>query len=79
MDNFKLEEIKLEVQNLIALRTGYNAIIIVLTGGLIGLFYNITILNITLLVLGVLLDLLFLSKSNQVTKRIYFLIKKVGE
>lgn len=78
MDNERIKLIEFKIQDLIALRTGYNAVIIVLTGGLVGLFYNIMMpLNIALFIIGLLLDLLFLTKAQQMTKQIHILCNEL--
>ncbi len=46
MNEIKIKQIEFEIQNLTSLRSNFNAIIIVLSSGLIGLFYNLNTLNI---------------------------------
>ena len=77
MEN-KIKQIEIKSNSLIALRTAYILIIIVLTGGLIGLMYNISSLNIILLVIGTIIDYLFIIAVFQLTKQINELIKNLG-
>lgn len=79
MNEIKIKQIEFEIQNLTSLRSNFNAIIIVLTGGIVGLFYNLNTLNIILLILGAIFDYIFFLKSYQITKKIYSLIKGVNK
>ena len=79
MENKDLKKIEFEIQNLLALRTGYNAIVIVLTGGLISILFNdINMFKGILFIIGLLLDYLYLFKSLSATKQINLLIKRVN-
>ena len=79
MENKDLKKIEFEIQNLLALRTGYNAIVIVLTGGLISILFNdINMFKGILFIIGLLLDYLYLFKSLSATKQINLQIKRVN-
>ena len=78
MDDKEIKRIELEVQQLISLRSHYNTIVIVLTGGIVGLFYNLNTLNSFLLITGIVFDVLFLHYANVTTKRIKNLINQIG-
>lgn len=73
------EKVNAEIANLIALRNIYFSIVVVLTGGLIGLFYNYSLLNLSLFILGTILDFIYLSSAYGVSKKINSLIKKLEE
>ena len=74
---FKTTEIK--INNLVNLRTTYYSIVIVLTGGVIGLFYNINFLNIILLFVGIILDYLSILTIINITQRINKLFQLLEE
>ena len=60
-------------------RTGYNAIVIVLTGGLISILFNdINMFKGSLFIIGLLLDYLYLIKALSATKQINLLIKRIN-
>ncbi len=73
IQNQKTLEYKLN--NLINLRTTYYSIVLVLTGGLISLFYNVNFLNILLLIIGCFMDYFFISLIIKITAQINMLIK----
>ena len=68
-----------KINNLISLRTTYYSIVIVLTGGLVSLFYHTNILNIVLLVIGCSIDYFFVNLIIKITAQINSLIKLLEE
>ena len=75
MNETKLKNIEFKINNLMNLRTTYYSIVVVLTSGLITLFYNITPLNIILLIIGSFIDYLFIKIIMQIMQHINKLIK----
>ncbi len=65
------------INNLIALRAVYYSIIAVITGGLFGLFYHISKINIILFVLCLFINIVFAIKIKITSKRILLLIQRI--
>lgn len=63
------------IDNLINLRTTYFSIGVVVSSGIISLFYNISILNLFLLVLGLFFDCAIILNIIHLNKRINKLLK----
>ena len=74
-----MEKIKQEINNLIALRNIYFSIVVVLSGGLVGLFYNLSTLNLILFVVGMTLDFIYLSTADKTSKKITLLINRLEQ
>ena len=72
------EKINAQINDLIALRSSYMTYLLVLTGGLIGLFYNINPLNIFLLITGSLIGWFILCILSGITKKLNKLYKILG-
>ena len=75
--NKAMEKTKQEINNLIALRNIYFSIVVVLSGGLVGLFYNPSTLNLILFVVGMTLDFIYLSTAYKTSKKITLLINRL--
>ncbi len=73
------DKIKTEINNLIALRAIYFSVVIVLTGGIIGLLYNYSLLNFCLFIIGSILDFIYLTSAYETSKRITVLIKELRD
>lgn len=71
------DKINAEINNLIALRTIYFSIVVVLTGGIIGLLYNYALLNFCLFIVGSILDFIYLTSAYETSKKINVLIKEL--
>ena len=67
------------LQNLINLRSTYYAVIIALTGGTVSLFDNLSILHIFLIIVGCLIDYVFINQMFEVTTQINKLLKYLKE
>ena len=72
------DKIIAQINDLIALRSSYMTYLLVLTGGLIGLFYNINTLNIILLLAGSFIGWFILCILSNITKRLNKLYKTLG-
>lgn len=73
----KIKQIENLINNYAHLRNIYMSIIVVLTGGIIGLFYNISVLNISLLCIGIFLDVKYYFRAKSYSKKINSLIKQM--
>lgn len=71
-----IENIKEQNKNLINLRTSLINIIIILTGGILGLGYAEK-LNIILIIIGIYFDLMFLMNVLTINKKINDNIRKL--
>lgn len=69
--------LEIKAQNLIALRTAYFTIVVGLTGGLFGLLYNLSILNIFFLITGGILDYCLIIVINNITKQINKIVRNL--
>ena len=67
------------LQNLMNLRSTYFAVVITLTGGIVSLFRDITIINLILIPIGVLIDFFFLTQIFNITKQINKVLKMIKE
>ncbi len=79
MDEKKINQFNKLIDNLINLRTTYYSIVVVLTGGIIGLFYNLSVLNIILMLIGLGADSFFVLNIINLHKKINKLIKFIGD
>ena len=75
----KIKQIELLINDFTTLRNIYMSIVVVLTGGNIGLFYHLSIFNIILLIFGIYFDCRYFIKAKIASKRIKILIRKLGE
>ena len=71
----ELEYYKSRLQDFMNLRSTYFAIVITLTGGIISLFNNLTLLNKILIVLGTVIDYFFLIQIFVITKQMRKILK----
>ena len=76
---YDVKYIELKFQDNISLRNYYHLVIIGVTGGIIGLLYNLTILNFILFFIGIFIDYIFIIKAYNISKENYFLMNKVKE
>ena len=60
MNEREIKSLEIKAQNLMNLRSTYSAVIIALTGCLFGLLYNISVFNVIVLIIGGLIDYMFL-------------------
>lgn len=72
-------KLKAYIDNLIALRAVYYSIIVVLTSGLFGLFYNMNNINIIIFIVGILIELYFILKVKRISSLILKLIHKIKD
>ena len=79
MNEKKFEILKAKLDNLINLRTTYFSIGVVVSSGIIGLFYNISTLNIILLILGLLFNYSIVSTIASLNLRINKIFKLMEE
>lgn len=73
----EIKYIELKIQDNIALRNYYQLAVIAITGGIISLFYNMSILNIVLFFIGLSADYIFISRAYGLSKENYFLLNKL--
>ena len=78
MNEQKIKQLEVYINSLVALRNAYISIIVILSGGIIGLFYNLTFLNVIFLVLGAILDFCFVCAVFNLSQQIYNLIRLLG-
>lgn len=75
MNDQILKKLEIKINNLSNLRTMYYSIAIVLTGGIIGLLYNLNILNLLLFITGSFADFFMILSIIKLSIRIEKLIK----
>ena len=75
MDDRILKAVEFEINSLISLRNTYYSILLVLMTGIIGLFYNLNLINIILLLIGLLVTVVLFMNIFQISYRIKYLIK----
>ncbi len=69
----------MKITDSIALRNYCNTVVIGIIGGLIGLLYNFSIMNVILFVVGLLVGYRFMQKSYNLSKKITTLTNKIKE
>lgn len=77
MNEIELEYFKSKLQNLMNLRSAYFAVVIAVTGGVVSLFRDVSILNLILIPIGLLIDYFFLSQIFNITTQINKIIKQI--
>lgn len=78
MDEKEIKSIELEIQNIITLRNNYINIIVIIFGGIIGLFFaELNILRISLTIIGLILNALFITVIINCSYKIHTKIEEL--